>query len=240
MDFNATIDLIIKDLQEAVKIIDDLKKYPGIPMLQVELAKAKCKSAGEVIAMLKTMDIIKPSVNVEQVDSFVEPEMTKGIEKKKTAKVVKPLPIITPEPVKTEQTHPETIHSQEVVKQEPLTTTKKEQASVTIGESFSNQQDSFNDLLSNQNSDDAVAERLKSKPITSLSEAIGVNDRFLFIRDIFNGSNDAFNQAISRLDKTESISDARAVIMSYTGDNKENEAVKQLIDLVKRKLPSNE
>ncbi len=53
MDFNATIDLIIKDLQEAREIIDDLKKCPGIPVLQVELAKAKCKSAGEVIALLK-------------------------------------------------------------------------------------------------------------------------------------------------------------------------------------------
>ena len=53
MDFNATIDLIIKDLKEASDIIDDLKKYPGVPVLQVELAKMKCRSAGEVIAILK-------------------------------------------------------------------------------------------------------------------------------------------------------------------------------------------
>jgi hypothetical protein len=46
MDFNTTIDLIIKDLNEASEIIDDLKKYPGVPALQVELAKSKCRSAG--------------------------------------------------------------------------------------------------------------------------------------------------------------------------------------------------
>ena len=51
MDFNSTIDLIIKDLNEASEIIDDLKKYPGVPALQVEFAKSKCKSAGEVIAL---------------------------------------------------------------------------------------------------------------------------------------------------------------------------------------------
>ena len=56
MDFNATIDLIIKDLNEASEIIDDLKKYPGVPCLQVELAKSKCRSAGEVIALLKTYE----------------------------------------------------------------------------------------------------------------------------------------------------------------------------------------
>jgi hypothetical protein len=55
MDFNATIDLIIRDLDEAREIIDDLKRYPGVPALQVELAKSKCKSAGEVIALLKNL-----------------------------------------------------------------------------------------------------------------------------------------------------------------------------------------
>jgi hypothetical protein len=57
MDFNATIDLIIKDLDAAREIIDDLKKYPGVPVLQVELAKSKCKSAGEVIALLKDIQL---------------------------------------------------------------------------------------------------------------------------------------------------------------------------------------
>jgi hypothetical protein len=42
MDFKATVDLIIKDLDEAREIIDDLKNYPGVPHLQVELAKSKC------------------------------------------------------------------------------------------------------------------------------------------------------------------------------------------------------
>ena len=37
MDFNATIDLIIKDLDEAREIIDDLKKYPGVPAFRLNL-----------------------------------------------------------------------------------------------------------------------------------------------------------------------------------------------------------
>ena len=72
MDFNATIDLIIKDLNEAREIIDDLKKYPGVPALQVELAKSKCKSAGEVIALLKNLKIIylyRRTVKEEQRNS---------------------------------------------------------------------------------------------------------------------------------------------------------------------------
>jgi len=52
MDFNATVDLIIKDLEEAREIIDDLRNYPGVPLIQIEMAKSKCKSAGEIIALL--------------------------------------------------------------------------------------------------------------------------------------------------------------------------------------------
>ena len=89
-------------------------------------------------------------------------------------------------------------------------------------------------------SDNHLSDILKTKHLTSLSKAIGVNDKFLFIREIFNDNKDAYTQAITRLDSAESIIDARAVIMSYTGDNNENEAVKQLLDLVKRRLLSNE
>ena len=85
-----------------------------------------------------------------------------------------------------------------------------------------------------------LSDQLKAKPITSLSEAIGISDKFLFIGEIFDGNKDAYTQAISRLDKAESLQDARAIIMSYTGENAENEAVNQLLDLVKLKLPSNE
>jgi hypothetical protein len=61
MDFNTTIDIIIKDLREAREIIDDFKNYPGVPELQVELAKSKCKSAEEIIALLKSMKTPPPT-----------------------------------------------------------------------------------------------------------------------------------------------------------------------------------
>ena len=194
MDFNATIDLIIKDLDEAVEIIDDLKKYTGVPVLQVELAKSKCKSAGEVIALLKSLG------NNMSVISTPPPDEKK--EKSKKA--------------------PE-----------------KKSESAIIADKFSHLSNRFNEQLGSMKSDD-ISDILKTKPLTNLSEAIGVNDKFHFIKEIFDGNEDAYIQAISRLDHAESLTDAKAVIMSYTGDSNENEAVKQLLDLVKRKIPSNE
>jgi hypothetical protein len=212
MDFNATIDLIIKDLQEAREIIDDLKKYQGVPVLQVELAKAKCKSAAEVIALLKEE---RPKTEDRRPEIVVE----------------KPVPVAASHKPQAENPKPE------INIEHPV---KKATESTTIGDSFSHLSSRFNEQLGNRKADDDLSGMLKTKPITSLIEAIGINDRFLFIREIFNGNKDAYSQAITKLENATSITDARAVIMSYTGDNDENEAVKQLLDLVKRKLPSNE
>jgi hypothetical protein len=236
MDFNSTIDLIIKDLDEAREIIDDLKKYPGVPALQVELAKSKCKSAGEVIALLKSLRDNIPTVKEEPIQPHQQTHLPE--EKKIPARSAK---INPPPEEKKKEAIPVEITSHPVVKkEESKKTPKKVPESNIIADKFSHLSNRFNEQLGSLKSSDDVSGILKIKPLTNLSKAIGVNDKFLFIREIFDGNKDAYTQAISRLDNTESLKDARAIIMSYTGDSNENEAVKQLLDLVKRKLISNE
>ena len=238
MDFNATLDLIIKDLKEASDIIDDLKKYPGVPVLQVELAKLKCKSAGEVIAMLKTL---------KDNSSFAEkePVVQKKVQKQPPPEVEIQLPerkITTPaiEEKREEVVVPEPEPAPVLKDSEQKKIRMKEQESSILADKFSHLSGSFNEQLGTMKGDDDIADILKTKHLTSLLQAIGVNDKFLFIREIFNGNQSDYTQAISRLESAENLTDARAVIMSYTGDSNESDAVKQLLDLVKRKLPSNE
>jgi hypothetical protein len=238
MDFSATIDLIIKDLKEASDIIDDLKKYPGVPVLQVELAKMKCRSAGEVIAMLKTL---------KDNPSFAEKEPVpqKKVQKQAAVAEEKPLPkspviIPTADEIKEETLILEIEPSPVVKEPESVKVHQKEQESSILADRFSKMSNTLYDQLGTLKSEDEIADILNKQPIASLADAIGVNDKFLFIREIFNGSQADYLQAITRLESTENITDARAVIMSYTGDNNESEAVLQLLDLVKRKLPSHE
>lgn len=198
MDFNTTVDLILKDLNEAREIIDDLKNYPGVPVIQIELAKSKCKSAGEVIALLKTS---------------------------KREEVIK-----TPA-VKTAPPAP--------VKQKVVTPEIKPEESVRIGDTFG-LTDRLNEQMGSMRDDDNVSDILKTKPLNNLADAIGVNDKFLFIREIFNGNPESYEQAITRLDNAASYSDAQQVLNSYTGSVKETGVVKQLLDLVKRKFPADE
>jgi hypothetical protein len=232
MDFNATIDLIIKDLREAQEIIDDLKKYPGVPVLQVELAKSRCKSAGEVIACLKniqsglTPEIVKDSAVLEKKD---EPAIVSDNAVDKMPEK----PEIVPK-VQNELTEL-VAEAREAISQPA----KKPVESTIIADKFSHLSNRFNEQLGSSRGPDEVSEMMKSKPLKNLSDAIGFNDKFLFIREIFNGNKDIYSQAIARLESVGSFSEARGLIMNYKGDENENEAVIQLLDIVKRKFPAN-
>jgi hypothetical protein len=235
MDFSATIDLIIKDLKDASDIIDDLKKYPGVPALQVELAKSKCKSAGEVIALLKTLK--DPSSYDEK-----EPVIQKQVLKQPARGEQKTLEIVAPE---VEEKIPEAAPREKklppVMKEpQPKKTDKKEEESPSVADKFSPVSNSFNEQLGAVKGDDDIAGILKTKPITSLVQAIDLNDKFLFISEIFRGNKTDYAHAISRLESTDNLTDAKAILMSYTGGNEESEAVRVLLELVKRKLPSDE
>jgi hypothetical protein len=233
MDLNAVIDIIIKDLNEARDIIDDLKRYPGVPELQIELAKSKCKSASELITLLKNLPVkssaseegksmVKEEIRKEE-ESFIPDHTAPAPEDSFKEDKNQPAPGIMPE-----------------VKEKQAVTVKKSVESTIIADQFSNRPESFNEKLGNLKHDDDVLESLKSRPLLSLDEAIGVNDRFVFIREIFNGDQESYDQAILKLESVRSLSDARAVIMSHTGEDTDNEALKQLLDLIKRKFPSNE
>jgi hypothetical protein len=235
MDFNATIDLIIKDLNDASEIIDDLKKYPGVPILQVELAKSKCRSAGDVIALLKSLGFAEPVIDQpvhekQPIHAKKESEASfqpgkaefKPDEKKKEPN---PARIITPPPVKKAE------HKEQL---------KKTEENSILADKFSHKSDLYDEQSANIKTEKDLSDQLKIKTITSLSDAIGISDKFLFIGEIFDGNKEAYAQAISRLDKAENLQDAMAIIMCYTGEKPENEAVIELLELVKLKLPSNE
>lgn len=240
MDLNSTIDIIIKDLNEAREIIDDLKNYPGVPEFQIELAKSKCKSASDVIALIKRINLTAPPAaepykpHVEPVTQRAEPHVEPVNEKAEPIAepiIEKAEPYVEPVFEKAEpQPEPEAARPSD----------KKPAGFSIIADQFTGRTESFNEQLGTRKQGDDVLEILRTKPLSSLNEAIGINDKFLFIREIFDGSTESYNEAIQQLEKVGNISDAMAVIMGYAGDNSGSEAVTQLVDLIKRKFISHE
>jgi hypothetical protein len=88
---------------------------------------------------------------------------------------------------------------------------------------------------------DSIGENKPTEPtvttgaISSLRTAIGLNDRFLFIREIFGNNTDKYNTVIDKLDKLETIQQA----VDYLKANltlQKNETSMKFVDLLKRRF----
>ena len=83
-----------------------------------------------------------------------------------------------------------------------------------------------------------VADKLSRQPIKDLKSAIGLNQKFLFMNDLFEGENEIFNNAINKINAFNTLPEAIAFIdsdLSSTWD-KEDSSVLNFIDLVERRF----
>lgn len=243
MDFNATIDLIIRELEEAAKIIEDVENYREVPLLHLELARAKCRNAADVIRMLKDMpEKVYPRKQGTAAGVFPEkPEVPEQAARGRTAVADRKDETVKPEEhEEATGKEPARKTAESDIPQPRTAPGKKLPDKVTIADSFSPRADSVIEKLGVRKEEDDMRSIIKSKPIHSLSEAIGINDKFLFVRELFQGDPGKYNRAISALENSSGFEEARKMILNFAGNDEENEAARQLIDLVKRKFSANE
>lgn len=82
----------------------------------------------------------------------------------------------------------------------------------------------------------ALADEMHHTPISSLREGIGLNDKFLMIRDLFDGDGEAYEEAITALDALPTLDDCMIHIIENYAWNPDSEGSKFIMQLLDRKL----
>ncbi len=72
--------------------------------------------------------------------------------------------------------------------------------------------------------------------IKEIRKAIGLNDRFLLIRDLFGGDATLYDQTITRLDEFDDLDDCMIYIVENFRWNPDSAGAKLLVSLIERKL----
>lgn len=72
--------------------------------------------------------------------------------------------------------------------------------------------------------------------ITDLRKAIGLNDKFLMIRDLFGGDADMYEDTIDRLNEFDNLDECMIFIVENFRWNPDSEGAKLLVSLIERKL----
>lgn len=90
-----------------------------------------------------------------------------------------------------------------------------------------------------QEQDPTLADKLQHSTVNSLQSAIGINDKFLFVNELFNGSMEKYNRSIANLDDLKTLNGALIYLNELRVElqwNSSNEAYKKLLELVHRKF----
>jgi hypothetical protein len=156
-----------------------------------------------------------------------------------------PLPVAAPpvyiDPVK---------ESNAVVEPQPATPPTKENiekfhAPVTdlfgnssIADKVKKESPSLNEAIISANGDHSLAYQMQLKPIADLRTAIGINEKFQFVNDLFDGQIEKYNEAILNLNNCGSGSEAKWILEDLKTKynwNEGNEAFDKIQSFINRR-----
>lgn len=82
---------------------------------------------------------------------------------------------------------------------------------------------------------DVASELRRSEPVTDLRRAIGINDKFLLVRDLFDGDVAACDAALDTLNGFDDLDDCMIYIAEHYAWNADSDGAKFLMELLERK-----
>lgn len=246
MEKEALLDIILQDLKELDRLLRTFSGKDHIPEAFIHLAQSKVSGIANEVGLLG-------SLAQSSSQTTAAPETTPQPESEPTP-ITAPAPEPEEEP-KMEQTEEPTEEAQEQPKveskveskEQPKVESKLQKPTVAppsspeapgtekkvLGELLGKDRTSFNEKLGNGqgNGSNKVL-----SPITDLRKGLGINDRFFFQRELFNGSSDVMNQTLDQLNQMNSLSSAKSFLAANFKWKPDQEAVHAFMDLLERRF----
>ena len=93
----------------------------------------------------------------------------------------------------------------------------------------------INEVLAQQKAKVDLADKWQTKPLDAIASGIGLNERFLYIRELFAGDGTLYSDTVRRLDTAASLNDALDFIDANFDWDKEDETALKFIHLIHRR-----
>ncbi len=240
MDYKHTIDILSENIKELDEIVSGFGELERIPALDLDLVLDKTRNVYEVLLLLKK------SVNADS------PEPAELPKNEKEESLQEDMPSSKPEKTyssKDKKTEIESSGDQDIMELETPNadsssgqsdTVKKKVPSEDIpkilSDRFKKQATSLNEDMIQSKPVYDLSSRLQTKPISNIQNAIGLNDKFLFIKELFNGEADRYNDTIETLNNATNFNEAYNFLAENFQWDMDSEPVQKILDLIRRKL----
>ncbi len=107
-----------------------------------------------------------------------------------------------------------------------------------VADRFQTSQNYLNKAMADKKTGTDITSKMQSRPISDLRNSIGLNEKFLFIKELFKGRPDQYNQCIDNLNQTATFEEAVKFLKENYDWEEGNKVAEKLISLVKRKHPT--
>ncbi|MGF2412473.1 hypothetical protein [Ferruginibacter sp.] len=244
------VDTLIKKLQEQFAANAPASQLLfTVQMLQVELSQLQSAAPGNSAAI--NVDIPQTIAKREeekivQVLQVDEAELEAELEEiKRNAEVMQKMSVHNKPPIVfEEEEHEIPTLAQHLITPtnqpipQPVASVVQGEQKKEINESIAGNAASLNDKLKQSKID--LGDALTEAPIRDLRKAIGINDRFLFINELFRGDESMYERSIKTINSFSILPEAEYWIQrelkTKIGWSESNAVVQQFIQLVKRRF----
>jgi hypothetical protein len=248
MSHNSYLTTLIEELEKAILLARKMEESGSQPAIEQAILLEKLRNTYDLVLFQDPNSFPKASDNLENINhpdqkSSIQPPKILFEPKKKTKTTS------DKDMVEESTIHSSKIESSATLKEKPAkaiatkidspTVTSENKAakqSETIGEKLRSGKRFLNEYLIENTDKHDLASLMQTKPIKDLSKAIGINDKFLFTRELFGGDSQQFQNVIHALNNMNSIEEA----LIYVGDNFDWQAsdptVIKLIELLQRRF----
>ncbi len=229
------IEALINKLREQF----DQKSDPAqlqmtVQLLQQELSQVQSKPA-KTLGTSKVAVVLPPSMNVTaaQYDKYAPRPSEPVVEGQEAVREVKETLLVDEGSVSVVQKNGQLDMVFDPMTEIPTLSHQPKELNDTAG-----QAESLNDKLKQGKTE--LVEVLKETPVKDLRKAIGINDRFLFISELFRGDETMYERSIKTINGFNIYPEAEYWISRELkvklGWNKDNATVQHFDQLVKRRF----
>jgi hypothetical protein len=266
MDKKIIKSLIDEKLDVIREQFSIIREYDGkIPNIELDLLMSSIRDLYELVLSLQSENMgsmaPKPFPQKERPKAVPEPEpqqirrFSSGIISMEPVMEEEP-PVVIPPVVKDEPVIPEPVIPEPVIPEEEIAGEEipeeiiKEPEIVQPVEQERPQRINYDlftenaiptlaDRYKKEEQEKRLADKFQEDKITDLRTSIGINDKFLFINELFDGNMRIYDEAILKLNAASTMAQADLQLLDfkivYNWDS-ESPTVKKFVELVRRKF----
>jgi hypothetical protein len=248
MSYRHTLEAALESLQDIEELIKGFPENGDVPSIELDLSLQKLRNIYELLLVLKKpvdlSTVQSPVIASVPVSAPVSPAVSAPVSTSDsspasmsastpdsspvstpvTAPVSAPVPVSSSARTSMPVPEPPPVHSKPPV---------VEGGAQILSDRFKGRATLHETLHQNLGKDGQY--HSQGKPVENLMSAIAINDRFTFIRELFNGDSPAFEQAIKVLNEASNFNDAYNFMMQNYDWDMDSEAVQLLLDIIRRK-----